>query len=94
MIAIVFLPISIFQLLFQMSGFWSAILAYFIFRDHMSGKEISLMVLGFLGVMVVLLFDGGAEEGDNTHYQYLLGIFVSLLASFFMACIFVAIRAM
>ena len=84
-IAIMLVPLTIFNIISNCAPFWTAILSYFFLGENIHCYNMIAMGASFIGVIMVTLADPGENnvivEGWSEKKSYLLGISASLIGS-------------
>ena len=78
-IAIMLVPLTIFNIISNCAPFWTAILSYFFLGENIHCYNMIAMGASFCGVIMVTLADPGENSGEKK--SYLLGISASLIGS-------------
>ena len=56
-VAVNYIPITIYSLIDMTLAFWASILGYIFLRDQLTYVEVLAMILGFGGIVIVLAFE-------------------------------------
>lgn len=101
MICIYLMPVSVASSIMMTTTFFTGLLAYWISQEVLSWREISTIICGFAGVLMIVnpsLFNGGGQLHDRVkqdHKQYpyyALGGLFGFIFSFMSAMNFITIR--
>ena len=79
-IAMKFIPLSVFFIIFNSNPFTTAILGYFWIREKISPFEIGAMICAFMGIMMMSLAADKKEDEKSFDHTYQIGIVIAFIA--------------
>ena len=91
-IAMKFIPLSVFFIIFNSNPFTTAILGYFWIRERITPFEIVAMVCAFLGIMMMSMASEKSGNEKDQNHSYEIGIAIAFVACFGQSFICVASR--